>query len=118
VNIDDSHVPDGIQNIADLRSVGHVMIEMLTRTQPSEAEVLRLPFSITDMSEESYTHCQSFLAIASKQAADLKTYREHLDLLQRQLATWKIQTTGEKQIEQLLKLSALPEASMCSRRPR
>jgi endo-beta-N-acetylglucosaminidase D len=91
------------------------MIEMLTRTQPRETEVLRLPFDIATMTEESYTHCESFLAIASKQAADLKIYREHLDLLQRQLATWKNQTT--EQLERLLELSTLPEESMCSRCP-
>ena len=113
--MDNSQTPDRSQNIADLRSVGHVMIEMLTRTQPRETEALKLPFDI--LTEEPYTDCESFLAIASKQEADLKTYREHLLLLQRQLATWKNQVSEKKQLERLLKLSNLPEEKMCSRRP-
>lgn len=91
VNVDRSEIPDGSIEFVDLRSVGVVMIKMLTRTEISHAEPLMLPSNKLDALED-YIGCERFLEIAedaSKKKTDLRSYRKRLLLLKDiQLATW------------------------------
>jgi hypothetical protein len=88
VNVDRSEIPDGSTEIVDLRSVGVVMIKMLTRTEISHAEPLILPSNKLDALED-YIGCEGFLKDASEKKTDLRSYRKRLLLLKDiQLATW------------------------------
>ena len=90
VNVDKSKTTDGSTKIADLRSVGAVMIKMLTRRKISHSEPLKFPSGKTD-SSKYYMGCESFLEIASKEETDIRSYRKQLVLLKDvQLATWHI----------------------------
>ena len=89
MNVDNAEAPDGSSEITDLRSVGTVMIKMLTRVEINNGKTLRLPTDELDPSE-NYTDCERFLEIASKEETNLKSYRKQLLLLKDvQLATWK-----------------------------
>ena len=91
VNVDKSETLDGSTEIVDLRSVGVVMIKMLTRTEISHGESLKLP-STKPGAPEDYIGCERFLEIAedtSKKETDLRSYRKQLLLLKDvQLETW------------------------------
>jgi hypothetical protein len=93
VNVDKSEAPDESTKIVDLRSVGVVMIKMLTRTEISHAEPLRLQLPSNNRDAlEDYIGCERFLEIAedaSKKETDLRSYRKQLLILKDvQLATW------------------------------
>jgi hypothetical protein len=105
VNVDKSETADGRTEITDLRSVGVVMIKMLTTTEINNTETLKLPNDKLDHSED-YTDCRLFLEIASKVQIDLGSYRKQLlHLKDVQLATWTHIPLNEELLERSRSLS-------------
>jgi hypothetical protein len=106
VNVDKSETADGKTEITDLRSVGVVMIKMLTAIEINNMEILKLPNDKLDHSED-YTDCRLFLEIASKVQIDLGSYRKQLlHLKDVQLATWAHIPLDEELLERSRGLSA------------
>lgn len=105
MNVDKSETADGRTEITDLRSVGVVMIKMLTTTEINNTETLKLPNDKLDHSED-YTDCRLFLEIASKVQIDLGSYRKQLlHLKDVQLATWTHIPLDEELLERSRSLS-------------
>lgn len=105
MNVDKSETADGRTEITDLRSVGVVMIKMLTTTEINNTETLKLPNDKLDHSED-YTDCRLFLEIASKVQIDLGSYRKQLlHLKDVQLATWTYIPLDEELLERSRSLS-------------
>lgn len=88
VNVDRSEIPDGSTEFVDLRSIGVVMIKMLTRTEISHAEPLMLPSDKLDPLED-YIGCKKFLKIAEDTLKKKTDYCKRILLLKDdELATW------------------------------
>lgn len=105
MNVDRSTGLDEIRVITDIRSVGTVMIEMLTRTKIGDAEPLKLPSEKLHHSIESYKDCESFLELASRKETDPASYSGLLLLLEAQLSTWDNMLSNENQLKRSQELS-------------
>lgn len=102
MNVDRSIALDGKTVITDIRSIGTVMIEMLTRTKIGDAEPLKLPADRLHYPLESYRGCMEFLELASRGETNLKRYFGLLLLLEAQLSNWR---SKDNQLERSLELS-------------
>lgn len=89
MNVDRAIALDGKTTITDIRSIGTVMIEMLTRTKIGNAEQLKLPADRLFYPPESYRGCIEFLQLASRKEKNLKSYLGLLLLLVTQLSNWE-----------------------------
>jgi hypothetical protein len=104
VNVDRSETPGESTEFVDLRSVGVVMIKMLTRTELSHAEPLILPSDKLDPLED-YDGCKKFLKIAEDTLKKKTDYCERILDLKDVTWHWRNMPSDKELLERCRTLS-------------